>query len=55
MLVSQDGPSVSLRQLTKRYGNNTVVDHVSFDIGQHEVFSRFWGLMVQERQLPSVC
>ena len=39
MLVSQDGPSVSVRQLTKRYGNNTVVDHVSFDIGQHEIFS----------------
>ncbi len=39
MPVSQDGPSVSVRQLTKRYGNNTVVDHVSFDIGQHEIFS----------------
>ena len=39
MPVSQDGPSVSVRQLTKRYGENTVVDHISFDIGQHEIFS----------------
>ena len=39
MSISSKRTAISVKQLTKKYGDSTVVDHVSFDIGHHEVFS----------------
>ena len=39
MPLNPNEPMISVKQLTKKYGDSTVVDHVSFDIGRREVFS----------------
>jgi ABC-2 type transport system ATP-binding protein len=32
------GPAIALRELTKRFGDFTAVDHVSFSVGEGEIF-----------------
>ena len=39
MPLNPNEPMISVKQLTKKYGDSTVVDHVTFDIGHREVFS----------------
>jgi ABC-2 type transport system ATP-binding protein len=39
MPLNPNEPMISIRQLTKKYGDSTVVDHVSLDIGYREIFS----------------
>ena len=36
--VKSAGPAIVARELTRRFGHFTAVDHISFDVGQGEVF-----------------
>ena len=39
MSLGANDQAISVKGLTKRYGDSTVVDHVSFEIGRREIFS----------------
>ena len=34
--------AITLQNLTKRYGNHTVLDHLNFSIEQGELFALLW-------------
>ncbi len=37
-LIDGEGQVIEVRDLTRRYGKFTAVDHVSFDVGAGEIF-----------------
>lgn len=36
--MENNNPAISVRDLTKKFGNFTAVDHISFDVGKGEIF-----------------
>lgn len=36
--MNEDNYAISVRELTKRFGSFTAVDHISFDVGRGEIF-----------------
>ena len=37
-MMENNNPAISVRDLTKKFGNFTAVDHISFDVGKGEIF-----------------